>query len=94
MARSEKYRRFAQACMEMARTTHDVQVRATLLQMAQSGFAWQKTTQATIQATIRQIRLDRFLRGPFIGLVSQLPPSLSHFFEHSAVLFFGFGFFS
>jgi hypothetical protein len=38
MARSEKYRRFAQACLEMARTTHDPQVRATLLQMAQVWF--------------------------------------------------------
>jgi hypothetical protein len=38
VARSEKYRRFAQACLEMARTTHDPQVRATLLQMAQVWF--------------------------------------------------------
>ena len=38
MARSEKYRRFAQECMEMARTTHDPQARATLLQMAQVWF--------------------------------------------------------
>ena len=38
MARSEKYRRFAQTCLEMARTTHDPQVRATLLQMAQVWF--------------------------------------------------------
>jgi hypothetical protein len=35
MSSSAKYRRFAQECLEMARTTEDPQSRAVLLQMAQ-----------------------------------------------------------
>ena len=35
MGKSEDYRRFAQECLEMANTTENPQVRATLLQMAQ-----------------------------------------------------------
>jgi hypothetical protein len=38
MGRSEEYRRFAQECLEMARTTEDHQTRAVLLQMAQVWF--------------------------------------------------------
>jgi len=38
MGRSEDYRRFAQECLEMARTAEDARVRATLLQMAQVWF--------------------------------------------------------
>ena len=35
---AEDYRRFAQECLEMARTAEDPQVRATLLHMAQVWF--------------------------------------------------------
>ena len=38
MAGAEDYRRFAQECLEMARTAEDPQVRATLLHMAQVWF--------------------------------------------------------
>ncbi len=38
MARSEDYRRFAQECLEMARTAEDPQARASLLHMAQVWF--------------------------------------------------------
>ena len=38
MGRSEDYRRFAQECLEMARTAEDARVRAILLQMAQVWF--------------------------------------------------------
>jgi hypothetical protein len=39
MARSEMYRRFARACLELARSTAEPQTRALMLQMAQ---AWQQ----------------------------------------------------
>ena len=35
MAMSEEYRRFAQACLELARRAEDQQVRASLVHMAQ-----------------------------------------------------------
>ncbi len=35
MQRSEEYRRFAQECLEIARTTEDERSRAVLIQMAQ-----------------------------------------------------------
>jgi hypothetical protein len=35
VSRSEKYRRFAQACLEIARRAEDQQARASLLHMAQ-----------------------------------------------------------
>jgi hypothetical protein len=38
MARGEEYRRYAKECLEMARTSEDPQVRAALLQMAQTWF--------------------------------------------------------
>jgi hypothetical protein len=38
MGKSEKYRRFAQECVEMARTVESPQTRAVLLQMAQVWF--------------------------------------------------------
>jgi len=38
MGRSEKYRRFAQECVEMARTVESPQTRAVLLHMAQVWF--------------------------------------------------------
>ena len=38
MGRSDDYRRFAQECLEMARTAEDPQTRAVLLQMAQVWF--------------------------------------------------------
>ncbi len=41
--KSEEYRRFAQECLEMARTTEDEQTRAVLIQMAQ---VWLRLAQA------------------------------------------------
>ena len=38
MAGAEDYRRFAQECLEMARTAEDPQARASLLHMAQVWF--------------------------------------------------------
>ena len=38
MGRSEKYRRFAQECVEMAKTVECPQTRAVLLHMAQVWF--------------------------------------------------------
>lgn len=38
MTSPERYRRFAQECLEMARATKDAPTRATLLQMAQVWF--------------------------------------------------------
>ena len=38
MGRSEKYRRFAQECVEMVRTVESPQTRAVLLHMAQVWF--------------------------------------------------------
>jgi hypothetical protein len=38
VVRSEQYRRFAQACLELARRAEDQQVRASLLHMAQVWF--------------------------------------------------------
>ncbi|HEY2529557.1 MAG TPA: hypothetical protein VGJ20_16690 [Xanthobacteraceae bacterium] len=38
MARLEQYRRFAQECLQMARTADDARVRAVLIQMAQVWF--------------------------------------------------------
>ncbi len=35
MQRSEEYRRFAQECLDMSRTTEDERSRALLIQMAQ-----------------------------------------------------------
>jgi hypothetical protein len=42
MGKSEDYRRFARACLELARTTEDAQTRALMLQMAQ---IWQRLAQ-------------------------------------------------
>jgi hypothetical protein len=42
MGRSDDYRRFARACLELARTTEDPQTRALMLQMAQ---IWQRLSQ-------------------------------------------------
>jgi hypothetical protein len=38
VSRSEKYRRFAQACLEIAHRAEDQQARASLLHMAQVWF--------------------------------------------------------
>jgi hypothetical protein len=38
MGRSEKYRRYAQECVEMARTTKNPQTQAVLLHMAEVWF--------------------------------------------------------
>jgi hypothetical protein len=38
MGKSDDYRRFAQECLEIARTAVDPRARATLLQMAQVWF--------------------------------------------------------
>ena len=38
MGSREDYRRYARECLEMANATEDPQVRATLLQMAQTWF--------------------------------------------------------
>ena len=38
MSKSEQYRRFAQACLEMARNAKDERARASLLHMAQVWF--------------------------------------------------------
>jgi hypothetical protein len=38
MERRKQYRRFAQECLEMARTAHSPQTRASLMQMAQVWF--------------------------------------------------------
>ncbi len=38
MAKSEQYRRFAQACLEIARNAEDDGVRASLVHMAQVWF--------------------------------------------------------
>ena len=38
MGKSDDYRRFAQECLEIARTAEDPQARAALLQMAQVWF--------------------------------------------------------
>ncbi len=46
MQRSEEYRRFAQECLEMARTTEDEQAHAVLIQMAQ---VWLRLAQALEQ---------------------------------------------
>lgn len=43
LARSEEYRRFAQECLEMARTAEDERSRAVLIQMAQ---VWLRLAQA------------------------------------------------
>jgi hypothetical protein len=41
--RSDQYRRFAQECLEMARTSESDQTRVILLQMAQVWFRLAKT---------------------------------------------------
>jgi len=38
MGRCQEYRRYARECLEMANVTEDPQLRATLLQMAQTWF--------------------------------------------------------
>lgn len=38
MDRSDQYRRFAQECLEMARTSESAQTRVVLIQMAQVWF--------------------------------------------------------
>jgi hypothetical protein len=38
VVRSDRYRRFAHECLEMARTSEDEQTRAVLVQMAQVWF--------------------------------------------------------
>jgi hypothetical protein len=38
MPKSDKYRRFAEECMDMARTATDERTRAVLIQMAQVWF--------------------------------------------------------
>jgi len=38
MGKCQKYRRYARECLEMANVTDDPQLRATLLQMAQTWF--------------------------------------------------------
>ncbi|HEU5273012.1 MAG TPA: hypothetical protein VFU97_05065 [Xanthobacteraceae bacterium] len=43
LPRSEEYRRFAQECLEMSRTTEDERSRAVLIQMAQ---VWLRLAQA------------------------------------------------
>lgn len=43
MQRSEEYRRFAQECLDMARTAEDERSRAVLIQMAQ---VWLRLAQA------------------------------------------------
>ena len=43
MDRSDQYRRFAQECLEMARTSESEQTRGVLLQMAQVWFRLAKT---------------------------------------------------
>ena len=48
MQRSEEYRRFAQECLDMARTAEDERSRAVLIQMAQ---VWLRLAQALEEAS-------------------------------------------
>ena len=47
MSKSDKYQRFAEECVEIARTAKDNQAKAVLLHMAQSGSVWRRNTRNT-----------------------------------------------
>jgi hypothetical protein len=51
--RSEQYRRFAQECLEMARTSENEQTRVVLIQMAQ---VWFRLAEARANGDVRPSR--------------------------------------
>ncbi len=54
MYRSDRYRRFAEQCIEMARTARDERTRAVLIQMAQVWFRLaEEHEERTVDGTAR-----------------------------------------
>ncbi len=51
MSKSEQYRRFAQACLELARNAKDERARASLLHMAQ---VWFRLAEERVNETVER----------------------------------------
>jgi hypothetical protein len=72
MSKSEKYQRFSEECLEIARTVKDDQSKAVLMYMAQ---VWSRLAEK--KGDCRSTGL--ILVWP-IGLICQFIPSFCHFF--------------
>lgn len=55
MHRSDQYRRFAQECLEMARTSENAQTRVVLIQMAQVWFRLAEARESADGTTPRDV---------------------------------------